>query len=107
MPEYDPSLSKPLSWIPPSAREALRPGTIVEGSRGAQYDAARNALAPILVQPHGTANQFLQAIVDEARRRAVVAARGRQVGGAVNALTGGMAPYVIRREVEDRQAAGQ
>jgi hypothetical protein len=105
LPEYDPSLSKPLSWIPHSAREALRPGTIIEGSRAAQYDAARNALAPILVQPQGTAAGFLQAIVDEARRRAVVAGRAKQVGGAANALTGGMAPYVIRREVEDRRAS--
>ena len=107
LPEYDPSLSKPLSWIPPSAREALRPGTIIEGSRAAQHEAARNALAPILVQPSGTASTFLKAIMDEATRRAAVAARGRQVGGAVNALTGGMAPYVIRREVEDRRGAGQ
>jgi hypothetical protein len=96
-------LSKPLSWIPPSAREALRPGTIIEGSRAAQHEAARNALAPILVKPSGTASDFLKAIVDEATRRAAVAARGRQVGGAVNALTGGMAPYVIRREVESRR----
>jgi hypothetical protein len=86
------------------AREALRPGTIIEGSRAAQY-AARNALAPILVQPQGTASTFLQAIVDEAKRRAVVAGRARKIGGAANALTGGMAPYAIRREVEDRWEA--
>jgi hypothetical protein len=56
-----------------------------------------------LVQRQGTASQFLQALADEARRRATVGRRASQVGTAANALAGGMAPYVIRREVEGRR----
>jgi hypothetical protein len=37
---------------------------------------------------------------DEAGRRLLLAE-----GRSVNALTGGMAPYVIRREIEDRRAS--
>jgi hypothetical protein len=104
LPEYNPSLSQPLSWIPPSAREALRPTTIIEGSRAAQHEAARNALAPILVAPGQAVPNFLRAVLDEATRRAVVAQRAAKVGGAASALTGGAAPYIIRRETEARRA---
>jgi hypothetical protein len=104
LPEYNPSLSQPLSWIPPSAREALRPTTIIEGSRAAQHEAARNALAPILVQPNQFSSTFLQAVLDEAVRRGDVAKRAAKAGGAASALAGGAAPYILRRQIETQRA---
>jgi hypothetical protein len=86
--KYDPSFTRPLSSIPPGAREALRPSTIIEGARGAQYEAARNALAPILVQPNQFARTFLRAVLDEATCRGVVANRAAKLGGAASTLAG-------------------
>jgi hypothetical protein len=107
LPKYDPSFTRPLSLIPPGAREALRPSTIIEGARGAQYEAARNALAPILVQPNQFATTFLRAVLDEATRRGVVAKRAAKLGGAASAAAGGAAPYIIRRQIETEAAAAR
>jgi hypothetical protein len=47
---------------------------------------------------------FLQAIYDETLRRGRVARTAGRIGGARNALAGGVAPYAVKGYVERRRA---
>jgi hypothetical protein len=59
--------------------------------------ATAATLAAIVALPRRHPKDPLQAIVAETVRRGQVAQRAARVGGGVNALAGGMAPYVVAR----------
>jgi hypothetical protein len=103
LPPYNPSLVEPLSLIPPHFREMLRPSTVIEGARSQQYENARRALAPILVEQSRpqTIDRYLQALYDEVARRGRVAEVAGKTGRALSGVAVGSAPYVMRRNLGD------
>jgi hypothetical protein len=90
MGHWDPSLSRPLSWVPPAWVDALRPSTVIQGGRNASYAGARQQIAPALLTPEGRPmDAFLRAIQAETAGRALSAGRGAAAGRAGTlAITG-------------------
>jgi hypothetical protein len=89
LPEWNPNLTQPLSFIPPSWVEALRPSTILQGGRQAAYANARQQIVPALLSQGGHMNALLAAIGQEAVSRAAAGQRGAMAGRlATAALTG-------------------
>jgi hypothetical protein len=99
-------LTKPTSYLPGVNRllQAIEPTRVLEGSRAQSYDVARNALAHVLVQPGRpqTIDQYINALYGEMQRRGRVDQVAGKVGKAVSAVAVGSAPYVVRRNLENR-----
>lgn len=91
LPHWNPSVSQPLTWLPPSWIDALRPSTVLQGSREAAYAAARQQLAPVLLRQ--SAGSVLNELSAEAARRAGANALGGRVGQRTTlAITAGAHP---------------
>lgn len=70
---WNPSLTEPLSWVPPSVREGFRPTNILDAWRGQRHGSALNQLGDIITTPEGPQiDTLLAAISKEGRRRSRV-----------------------------------
>lgn len=77
IPHWNPSLTEPLSFIPPSWIDAIRPSTVLQGGRDASYAGARQQIAgPLLSRVGGGLDEFLTAVSREASNRLASANRG-------------------------------
>lgn len=97
LPEWNPNLTQPLSFIPPSWVDALRPSTIIEGGRRAAYANARQQVVPALLSQGDQMNALLQAIRQESGSRAAAAQRGSRAGTAITAAITGPGSSAARR----------
>jgi hypothetical protein len=85
LPHWNPNLTEPLSFIPPSWIDALRPSTVLQGGRDASYAGARQQLAPLLTQQEGPG---LSALLDAIRAEAVGRGNALARGNMARTLTG-------------------
>jgi hypothetical protein len=76
-------LTQPLSFIPPSWNDALRPSTVLQGGRAAAYANARQQIVPPLLSQGQQMNALLAEIRQEAASRAAAGQRGARAGNAV------------------------
>jgi hypothetical protein len=86
LPQYNPKPLEPLTWIPPHILEQLRPSAIIQGAREHANMNARNALAPILVQPARSSGPLTADIAAESLRRLRAERFGVGLGTGLNAL---------------------
>lgn len=82
---WSPNLTQPLSFIPPSWIDAIRPSTVLQGGRNASYAGARAQIAPLLTQ---TAGPRLSALLDSIRSEALANTRSAARGTAARTLLG-------------------
>jgi Cell Wall Hydrolase len=78
-------INEPLSIIPPSWVDALRPSTVLQGGRDAGYAGARQQLAPLLTQREGSG---LSALIDAIRSEALSRGNAANSGAQARALSG-------------------
>jgi hypothetical protein len=97
LPEWNPNVTQPLSFIPPSWLDALRPSTVLQGGRQAAYANARQQIVPGLLAQGPELNALLAAIRQEAGNRAGAASRGRAVGNLATAAVTGPVTQAVRR----------
>jgi hypothetical protein len=90
IPHWNPSLTEPLSIIPPAWVDALRPSTVLQGGRNASYAGARQQLAPLLTQREGPGlSSLLDAIRAEALSRSLATDRGARARALSGLLISG------------------
>jgi hypothetical protein len=98
LPEWNPNLVQPLSWVPPHILEQLRPTTIIEGMRGQRYGNALQDLARLLTTSRQPEMQdLIDAIASEQTRRAATDVAAQRAGRAAGALPLA-ATSVVRRQ---------
>lgn len=102
-PEHEPwgfELTKPQTILPPSVREGLRPGNVMDAWRKQRYGDADNQLAGILTTPEGPQlDLLLKALNSEARRRQKSSGRVDALGNALSGLIALPAPTTARRQI--------
>lgn len=97
---WNPDLTQPLTWAPPSWREGMRPSNIAAAWRGQKYQEAANQLAPLISIP-ASAPEFrplVKAIRQEAQRRAAVENAAARAGSVLSGLITGPVSTTARRE---------
>jgi hypothetical protein len=87
--KWNPSLTQPLSFIPPKVIDALRPSTILQGSREATYAGARQQIVPALLARGNALSDLIRAIREESTARSAAAGRGSVVARNVTAALSG------------------
>lgn len=104
MAEYNPNLVQPLSWLPPSWVEQMRPSNVIDAWRGQKHGSTLNQLAEAVTTPEGPKmNDLIAALVAEGQR---AASRNARTGAAGNMLSGaisgpGSTTYRRRRALSD------
>lgn len=94
-PEWGFDLQKPGSWLPPSWREAIRPGNVIGAYRAEKHQKSLNKLADVMMTPEPQMDDLVLAIRNEAARRSAAAARGGRAGNLMSgAIAGPLAPSV-------------
>lgn len=86
---WNPNIAEPLSWIPPSVREGMRPSSIVDAWRAQRHGSAVNQLGSLVTTPEGAGlDALLAAISKEGRRRSrvenIISPFAHVVSGAVS-----------------------
>lgn len=84
LPEYNPDFTKPLSLIPNTLMQQLRPSHILDAWRGVHHANSNNRLAQLLLTPEPQMDDLVRAIQAEGARRA---GRDARIGPTTNALT--------------------
>jgi hypothetical protein len=97
LPEWNPNVTQPLSFIPPSWLDALRPSTILQGGRQAAYANARQQIVPALLSQGNELNALLTAIRRESTNRASAATRGSRTQAFVTGAITGPGTEAARR----------
>ena len=95
-PEWNPEPLKPLTLIPPSWVDAMRPSTILQGGRQAAYASARQQIAPVLLARGNALADAIRAIGQEGAARTAAARTGAKAGRAVTAAITGPASQTFR-----------
>lgn len=91
--QWNPSLTEPLSLIPPHIRESFRPTTILDAIKNQNAARANNDLANLItLRPGPRMNDLVQALQGETARRNAIAAQAARGG---NALTAAMLPVSV------------
>jgi hypothetical protein len=101
---WDPSVSRPFSWLPPGWIDALRPSTVLQGGRNASYAGARQQLPSALLARGGRLDEFLTGVQAENAARAQVARRGAQITQASTQALTGPGSEILRLEQERHRA---
>lgn len=83
LPEWNPNLTQPLSFIPPSWIEAMRPASVLQGGREQAYGQARQQIVPALLSRGTGIDALVKAIGKVASQHAAAA----RIGTNANALT--------------------
>lgn len=99
---WNPDFTQPLTWVPPSWREGMRPSNIAAAWRGQKYMEAANQLAPLISIP-ASAPEFrplVKAIRQEAQRRAAVENAAARVGSLLTGLVSGPVATTLRHQYE-------
>lgn len=102
---WSPKLTEPLSFIPPSWIDALRPSTILEGARAHSYGQAYNQLAPILLTQQGPQmNALVSAIHNEVLRRTAAQGAASRIGSVLTGAMTGPGVTTARRRLNFQTA---
>lgn len=101
--QWNPSITSPLSLIPPSWIDAIRPSTILEGSRADRYAGALRQMAPVLTTQRGPG---FDALISDLMREQAIAQRSAMVGGRLGRGATGATTGVISPEERHRLYGG-
>lgn len=105
LPHWNPNLAEPLSFIPPSWIDALRPSTVLQGSRDATYAGARQQLPSVLLGRGPTLDDLLADIRAEGANRAQAANRGQVARSVLTGALTGPASELYRLRAAPYQGA--
>lgn len=100
---WNPNITSPLSLIPPSWIDAIRPSTILEGSRADRHANALRQMAPILTTERGPG---FDALISDLMREQAIAQRSAMVGGRLGRGTTGAVTGVASPEERSRLYGG-
>jgi hypothetical protein len=99
MPDWNPNLAQPLTWLPPSWIDQMRPSHIIDAWRGQQHGQAVNQLASLLTTREGPQlDNLLSALTQETRRRGGYASRAAAARDMVSGLVSGPVTTTARRD---------
>lgn len=103
LPEWNPNLTQPLTWMPPSWTHQMRPSTVLDAWRGVHSADTNNQLAGAVTTPNGPRmNDLIAALMAEGNRAALASAGGQQAGNRLNMLTNtGAGGYRRRRAMAE------
>lgn len=102
--KWDPDVAKPLTWLPPSWVDALRPSHIVDAWKAQRHGAAQVQLGDVLTTPDNKLGALLQSIQDESLRRYRADRAGNALSNLVTVPAGVSASTAARRKYQDRGA---
>lgn len=100
LPQYNPNLTEPLSWLPPHIRDALRPTNILDAWRGQKAQNSINQLSHIMTMPAGPKmDNLIGAIHQEMARRSAVAGKASLAGNSLAGLISGPGTTTLRQQL--------
>lgn len=98
LPEWNPDIAKPLTWMPPSWIHGMRPSTVLDAWRGVHSADTMNQLAHAVTTPAGPQmNDLIAALTAESNRAARVAAGGGHTSNLLGGLVSGPSAGGYRR----------
>lgn len=93
--------TQPQTILPPSLREGMRPGSVMDAWRKQRYGDADNQLAAILTTPEGPQlDLLLKSLRSEAFRRQKASAAADAGGNALSGMLTVPVPTTARRQIE-------
>lgn len=104
LPEWNPNLTQPLSWLPPAMLDQLRPSNVIDAWRSQGNNKAMNQLSQLVTMPEGPQmNDLIAALAGESRRRAVTDQRAGAVGNMLGGVISGPGTTTARRRYFRRE----
>lgn len=108
LPAWEVDLTRPMSFIPPRMREALRPTSVLDAWRGQRHGEMYNQLARAVTTPAGPQmEQLVTALLAEQQRMASAAGVGNKLGKLATGVVTGPGATVGRRALRDDHRTDQ